>query len=104
MRRKVLSSSSGSGDGRRRRWSLSFTNASSCERRQSSTQHASFLNWSSLPLTSCCQLSKRLRAVSSSLSIVPLGSVYQVFIDPWKERRLDTNRVFLYKEKPIRAD
>src|SRR5262245_25535689 len=55
-------------DGRCRRWSLSFTNASPCQRRQSSTQHESFLNWSSLPLISCCQLSKRLRAVSSSLS------------------------------------
>ena len=27
--------------------------------------------------------------------------VHQVFVDLWKERRLDTNRVFLYNDKPI---
>ena len=28
-------------------------------------------------------------------------TVYQVFVELWNERRLDTNRVFLYKEKAI---
>ena len=28
--------------------------------------------------------------------------VYRVFTELWKERRLDTQRVFLYKDKPIR--
>jgi len=28
-------------------------------------------------------------------------SVYQVFVELWPERRLDTNRVFLYKDKAI---
>jgi len=28
--------------------------------------------------------------------------VYRIFIELWQERRLDTQRVFLYKDKPIR--
>jgi integrase len=28
--------------------------------------------------------------------------VYRVFTQLWQERRLDTQRVFLYKEKPVR--
>ena len=28
--------------------------------------------------------------------------VYRVFTEVWQERRLDTHRVFLYKDKPIR--
>ena len=31
----------------------------------------------------------------------PLGTVHQVFTELWKERRLDTNRLFLYKDKAI---
>ncbi|MDK2743471.1 MAG: site-specific integrase [Nitrospira sp. BO4] len=34
--------------------------------------------------------------------VVPMTPcVHQVFMELWKERRLDTNRVFLYKDKPI---
>lgn len=34
---------------------------------------------------------------------VPMGpDVYKVFTEVWQERRLDTQRVFLYNEKPIR--
>jgi integrase len=28
--------------------------------------------------------------------------VYRVFTELWRERRLDTHRVFLYKDRPIR--
>jgi integrase len=35
--------------------------------------------------------------------VVPMTpEVYEVFRDLWKQRRLDTNRVFLYKEKPMK--
>lgn len=34
--------------------------------------------------------------------MVPMTpAVYEVFKECWEERRLDTNRVFLYKEKPL---
>jgi len=42
------------------------------------------------------------RTKNGELRIVPMTpAVYQVFTELWKERRLDTNRVFLYKNKPI---
>jgi hypothetical protein len=34
--------------------------------------------------------------------VVPMTpAVYQVFVELWQERRLDTHRVFLYKDKGI---
>ena len=34
--------------------------------------------------------------------VVPMTPVvHQVFMELWQERRLDTNRVFLYKDKPV---
>jgi len=42
------------------------------------------------------------RTKNGEVRVVPMTpAVYQVFVELWKERRLDTNRVFLYKEKPI---
>ena len=39
---------------------------------------------------------------NGEVRVVPMTpAVYQVFVELWQERRLDTNRVFLYKEKPI---
>jgi integrase len=43
------------------------------------------------------------RTKNGELRTVPMTpAVYQVFTELWKERRLDTNRVFLYNDKPIR--
>jgi len=40
---------------------------------------------------------------NGEVHVVPMTpAVYQVFVELWQERRLDTNRVFLYKGKPIR--
>ena len=40
------------------------------------------------------------RTKNGEIRVVPMTpAVYQVFMELWKERRLDTNRVFLYKEK-----
>jgi integrase len=42
------------------------------------------------------------RTKNGEVRIVPMTpAVCQVFMELWQERRLDTNRVFLYKEKPI---
>jgi len=42
------------------------------------------------------------RTKNGELRVVPMTpTVYAVFQECWKERRLDTNRVFLYKHKPI---
>ena len=42
------------------------------------------------------------RTKNGEIRVVPMTpAVYQVFTELWQERRLDTNRVFLYKEKPI---
>jgi len=42
------------------------------------------------------------RTKNEEVRAVPITpAVYQVFSELWQERRLDTNRVFLYKEKPI---
>ena len=42
------------------------------------------------------------RTKNGEVRVVPMTpTVYQVFTELWQERRLDTNRVFLYKEKPI---
>ena len=36
--------------------------------------------------------------------VVPMTpSLYQIFVELWQERRVDTNRVFLYKEKAIQG-
>jgi integrase len=37
---------------------------------------------------------------SRTVSMTP--EVHRVFTELWQERRLDTQRVFLYKDKPIR--
>ena len=43
------------------------------------------------------------RTKNGEARVVPMTpAVHQVFLDLWQERRLDTNRVFLYKNKPIR--
>jgi len=43
------------------------------------------------------------RTKNGEVRVVPMTpAVYQVFAELWQERRLDTNRVFLYKEKPIK--
>jgi integrase len=40
---------------------------------------------------------------NGEVRIVPMTpAVRQVFAELWKERRLDTKRVFLYKDKPIK--
>lgn len=42
------------------------------------------------------------RTKSGEVHVEPMmPSVYHVFVELWKERRLDTNRVFLYKGKGI---
>jgi integrase len=42
------------------------------------------------------------RTKNGELRVVPMTpSVYQVFVELWQERRVDTNRVFLYKDKAI---
>ena len=42
------------------------------------------------------------RTKDGEIRVVPMTpTVYEVFPACWKERRLDTNRVFLYKDKPI---
>ena len=42
------------------------------------------------------------RTKNGEVRVVPMTpAVYQVFSELWQERRLDTNRVFLYKDKPI---
>ena len=42
------------------------------------------------------------RTKNGELRMVPMTpAVYTVFQECWKERRLDTNRVFLYKDRPI---
>ena len=42
------------------------------------------------------------RTKNGEVRVVPMTpAVYQVFTELWQERRLDTNRVFLYKEKPM---
>ena len=42
------------------------------------------------------------RTKNGEVRVVPMTpAVYQVFSELWQERRLDTNRVFLYKNKPI---
>ena len=42
------------------------------------------------------------RTKNGEVRVVPMTpAVYQVFTELRQERRLDTNRVFLYKEKPI---
>lgn len=42
------------------------------------------------------------RTKNGEVRVVPMTpSVYQVFVELWQERRLDTNRVFLYKDKGI---
>ncbi|TKS61930.1 MAG: hypothetical protein EWM72_00056 [Nitrospira sp.] len=43
------------------------------------------------------------RTKNGEIRVVPMTpSVYHVFVKLWQERRLDTNRVFLYKDKAIR--
>ena len=43
------------------------------------------------------------RTKNGEVRIVPMTpAVHQGFGELWKERRLDTNRVFLYNDKPIR--
>jgi len=42
------------------------------------------------------------RTKNGEVRVVPMTpAVYQVFVELRQERRLDTNRVFLYKDKPI---
>ena len=42
------------------------------------------------------------RTKNGEVRVVPMTpAVYVVFTELWQERRLDTNRVFLYKDKPI---
>src|SRR6476469_1393329 len=42
------------------------------------------------------------RTKNGEVRVVPMTpAVHQVFLELWQERRLDTNRVFLYKNKPI---
>ena len=42
------------------------------------------------------------RTKNGEVRVVPMTpAVYQAFSELWPERRLDTNHVFLYKEKPI---
>ena len=42
------------------------------------------------------------RTKNGEIRVVPMTpAVYQVFVELWKERRLDTNRVFLYKNRAI---
>jgi len=42
------------------------------------------------------------RTKNGEVRVVPMTpAVYQVFTELWQDRRLDTNRVFLYKGKPI---
>jgi len=42
------------------------------------------------------------RTKNGEMRVVPMTpAVYQVFVELWKERRLDTNRVFLYNDKAI---
>ena len=42
------------------------------------------------------------RTKNGELRDVPMTpAVHQVFGELWKERRLDTNRVFLYNDRPI---
>jgi integrase len=42
------------------------------------------------------------RTKNGEARVVPMTpSVYQVFVELWQERRVDTNRVFLYKDKAI---
>ena len=39
---------------------------------------------------------------NGEVRLVPMTpAVHQVFVELWKDRRLDTNRVFLYNDKPI---
>jgi excisionase family DNA binding protein len=43
-----------------------------------------------------------VRTKNGEMRVVPMTpAVSQVFVELWKERRLDTNRVFLYKDKAI---
>lgn len=43
------------------------------------------------------------RTKNGKVRVVPMTpAVHQVFLELWQERRLDTNRVFLYKNKPTR--
>ena len=40
---------------------------------------------------------------NGEVRVVPMTPlVYQVFTELWKDRRLDTNRVFLYNDRPVR--
>ena len=42
------------------------------------------------------------RTKNGEVRVVPMTPlVYHVFVELWQERRLDTNRVFLYKDKAI---
>ena len=42
------------------------------------------------------------RTKNGEVRVVPMTpAVYQVFVEPRQERRLDTNRVFLYKGEPV---
>ena len=42
------------------------------------------------------------RTKNGEIRVVPMTpAMYQVFVELWKERRLDTNRVFLYNDRAI---